>query len=319
VVATGELKDWEKVSMNKEQFARALARAKPLPLDNIGLARKILVSKVAKTKKVRFVGQIDDIEIETSFGRSKVRIYTPEGRGPFPVILYMHGGGFCVGDLNLCDNTCRLIATAAEAVLVSVDYRLAPEHKFPCALEECYRIAVWLLQNDTYLNIYNDRLVFAGDSAGGNLAAALSLLARERQEFSPAYQLLICPLLDQQTDHAAKIKNVALGSLSSERSHMFRHYYFRAEDDGSDPLLSPLLANDFSGLPATTLVTAELDPLTAEAQAYAQRLLSAGIKVKQHHYLGHVHDFVLYVGPLPEAAEAASLVGRDIAEHFSTF
>jgi acetyl esterase len=304
--------------MDKEQFAQMLAKSETLPLEDVVLARRILSTKVARARKVAFSGQIDNSEIVTPFGRSRVRIYTPAGRGPFPVILYMHGGGFCVGDLNLSDNTCRIIATNAEAVLVSVDYRLAPEHRFPQALEECYAIAVRLEQNTTSLNIESNRLVFAGDSAGGNLAAALCLLARERQEISPAYQLLICPLLDQLTEHSAKLSIQGDSTLAPENSSMnvFQRYYFRTEDTGDNPLLSPLLATSVASLPPATIVSAGLDPLAIEALDYGRRLKEAGITVKQRHYAGHVHDFVLFVGPLPEAATVAARIGRDIAEYF---
>lgn len=302
--------------MDKERFSRILAEAAPLPLDDIALARSILAGKIARARKVDFAGTIDDIEIHTAYGATRVRVYTPDGRGPFPVILYMHGGGFCLGNPDLCDSSCRIIAASAEAVLVSVDYLLAPEHKFPDALEECYAIAAWLQENDTHLNICSDHLVVAGDSAGGNLAAALCLLARDRQEFRPAYQLLICPLLDQQTDPATKIGAADVIRLPSENGRRFRSYYFRDEDDGVNPLLSPLLAANLTGLPPATIVSAGRDPLATEALTYGKRLLEAGVDVRQRHYEGHVHDFVLYVGPLKDAAEVAAQVGRDIAEHF---
>ena len=304
--------------MDKEKFAQAFANAKPLPVEDIVRTREIQNSKVRHAVKVHFPGTVDDVQIETDFGSSKVRIYTPEEPGPFPVILYMHGGGFCVGDPDLSDNACRIIARVATAVLVSVDYRLAPEHKFPTALEECYAIGTWLLDNDIALNIRADQLVIAGDSAGGNLAAALCLLARERKDFTPSYQALICPLLDQQTDHAKKIEPITEIILSTRNSRTFRGYYFRAEDDGSNPLLSPLLAADFSGLPPATIITAELDPLAAEALEYGERLKAAGVAVRQRHYDGLVHDFVMFVGPLDEAAEAAERIGWDIREFFSS-
>ena len=122
-----------------------------------------------------------------------MRIYSPAGRGPFPAILYMHGGGFSLGSPETSDNVCRIISATAKAVLVSVDYGLAPEHKFPFALEECYRVARWMLDNDIPLNIRSDQLAIAGDSAGGNLAVGVCLLARQRKEFQPRLSALALP------------------------------------------------------------------------------------------------------------------------------
>ena len=301
--------------MEKEKFVRAFQNARPLPVEDIEAARALEHSRSSRTSKVTYAGTIDNIITDTR-SETKVRIYSPAGRGPFPAILYMHGGGFSLGSPETSDNVCRIISATAKAVLVSVDYGLAPEHKFPFALEECYRVARWMLDNDIPLNIRSDQLAIAGDSAGGNLAVGVCLLARQRKEFQPAYQLLLCPLLDYRTDHADKISKIAEIMLTTKNSRTFRDYYLNELSEINHPLVSPLLADDFSALPPATIVTAELDPLAAEAIAYGEKLSAAGVTVKHHHYAGLIHDFVLFVGPLKEAAEAAKTVGEDLAERF---
>ncbi len=298
--------------MNKEKFLHAFLNAPPLPVEDIDKARSIMNAKVERAVKVPYDGTVDDIIADTGEYETRVRIYSPAGKGPFPAILFMHGGGFCLGTPQLSDNTCRLISAGARAVLVSVDYGLAPEHKFPFALEQCYQTALWLLDNDVPLNIRADQLAIAGDSAGGNLAAGVCLLARQRQDFIPVHQLLICPLLDYSLDHAEKLKGMQDVTLSDRNSLAFRNYYLNDPSEASHPLVSPLLTEDFRNLPAATIVTAGLDPLAAEATSYAERLSQAGVAVDHLHYEGMVHDFVLFVGPLEGAEEVACELGQRI-------
>ncbi|SDZ96901.1 acetyl esterase [Desulfuromusa kysingii] len=298
--------------MEKSKFIKAFLNAKPLPLDNITEARRLENARSSRSAKVPFPGHIDNVTADTAAGTTKVRIYTPAGIGPFPIILYMHGGGFSIGSPETTDNLCRVFAKTAKAVLVSVDYALAPEHKFPYALEECYRTALWILENDVALNIRADQLIIAGDSAGGNLAAGVCLLAGTRKDFSPIYQVLFCPSLDLQTEHQHKIKDVNDNLLTAENSRTFSHYYLQDPNDVSNPLVSPLLAEDLSNLPPTTIITAELDALAAEAIAYGKRLQATGIAVIHRHYLGQVHDFVLFVKSLDEAREAVEYSGHDL-------
>ncbi len=304
--------------MNKEKFLRAFLNTSPLPIEDIERARSIMNAKVERAVKVPYAGTIDDIIAETGDVETRVRIYSPTGRGPFPVILFMHGGGFCVGNPDLSDNTCRLISVSANAVLVSVDYGLAPEHKFPYALEQCYQTALWLLDNDVPLNIRTDQLAIAGDSAGGNLAAGVCLLARQRQDFFPVHQLLICPLLDYSVDHSEKLKSLQEVTLSDRNSRAFRNYYLNDPEEVTHPLVSPLLTEDVANLPAATIVTAGLDPLAAEAIRYAERLKQAGVAVNHLHYEGMVHDFVLFVGSLEGAEDVARELGTIVGKALRT-
>ena len=300
--------------MEKSKFIKAYLNAKPLPIENIIEARKLETSRSSRSAKVPFPGKIDNVIADTGRRATKVRIYTPTGNGPFPVVLYMHGGGFSIGSPETSDNLCRVIARAANAALISIDYALAPEHKFPYALEECYRVALWVMENDIALNVRADQLIIAGDSAGGNLAAGVCLLACTRNDFTPIYQALICPLLDLQTEHTLKIKDLEDSLLTAENCYTFSNYYLQSPTEVSNPLVSPLLAVNLSDLPPTTIITAELDPLAAEAIAYGKRLKDSGIVLTHRHYAGQVHDFLLFVKSLEEAREAAEHIGQDLAE-----
>lgn len=304
--------------MKKEKFVRAYLNAKPLPLEDIVAARRMESRRAAMAARVYFAGTIDNIEINTEAGRSKVKIYTPHGTGPFPVILYMHGGGFSIGSPDTSDNLCRTISENAEAVLISIDYRLAPENKFPMALEECYQVALWIIENDVALNIHSDQFVIAGDSAGGNLAAALCLMNRTRQKLEISQQVLICPMLDQLTPHQDKVTRMEDPLLTAENCQTFSRYYFNDPAEAENPLASPLLAEDVTDLPAAIIVTAELDPLAAEAIRYGEKLRQAGIAIVHRHYNGQVHDFPLFVKSLDDAKEVAETIGRHLAALFAS-
>ncbi len=303
--------------MNKEKFLKAFRNTSPLPIENIVLARKLIEDKTSRSTKAQYSGTVDDVLTDIASGKTRVRIYTPAGEGPFPAILFMHGGGFCLGSPNLSDNACRFISDTAEAALVSVDYALAPEHKFPFALEQCYQIALWLLENATHLNIRSEKLVVAGDSAGGNLAAGVCLLARQRLEFEPACQLLICPILDYRTPYSEKQKSIDEVALEDHYSVAFRDYYLNDLEDVNNPLVSPLFAEDIMELPPAIILTAGLDPLAPEAKRYGDRLRQAGIEVIHRHYKGVVHDFVMFSGLLDDASIAARQVGYDLRKILS--
>ena len=300
--------------MNKEKFLQAFLNTPPLPIEDIVRSRKLMEDKTTRGMKVPYSGTVDDVLIDIASGETRARIYVPTGAGPFPAILFMHGGGFCLGSPNLSDNACRIISDTGQAVLVSVDYALAPEHKFPYALEQCYQVALWVLDNAGPLNIRVEQLVVAGDSAGGNLAAGVCLLARQRQEFKPACQLLLSPLLDYRTPYTEKQKSIGHITLTDHYSIAFRDYYLNDLCEVNFPLVSPLRAEDMKDLPPAVIVTAGLDPLAAEAQRYGERLRKAGIPVKHRHYEGVVHDFVMFAGLLEDAAVAARQVGTDLRQ-----
>lgn len=237
------------------------------------------------------VGAVTDRNIVGADGDIAIRIYTPAGAGPWPLLMYFHGGGWVIGDLNSHDETCRQFCAAVEAVVVSVDYRLAPETKFPGPLEDCYSATHWATEHAAELNADAARLCVAGDSAGGNLAAAVCLLARERQAPAIRHQLLIYPVTDHACSTPSYRDNGEGYFLTAAMMRWFWGHYLADSGQARDPLASPLLA-DLTALPSATVITAEYDPLRDEGIAYAEALAAGGVPVAQRTYQGMIHGFV---------------------------
>jgi len=222
-----------------------------------------------------------------------IRIYTPKGGdGPFPIVAYFHGGGWVIGDLETHDHWCRAIASDVPAVVVAADYRLAPEHRFPAAAEDCYAAAKWVASNARALHGDPARLAVAGDSAGGNLSAAVAQMARDRGGPAIAFQLLLCPVTEHGYDTASYREN-AEGYLLTKSGMVWfwNHYLGDAEKHARDPRASPMAAKNLAGLPPAHVVTAEYDPLRDEGEAYAERLRAAGVPVTLQRYDGQIHNF----------------------------
>lgn len=237
------------------------------------------------------VAAVNNRGIPGPAGDIPVRIYTPQGRGPFPVLLYFHGGGWVVGNLDTHDAQCRALTNAAGCVVVSVDYRLAPEHKFPAAVEDCDAAVQWVAAHAETLHGDPARLAIGGDSAGGNLAAVVALRARDRGTPPLVLQLLVYPATDMHADTASHQEYAEGYLLTRDTIRWFRHHYLPPGADLSNPELSPLLALDLRGLPPALIVTAEFDPLRDEGEAYAARLRKARIPVELRRYDGMIHGF----------------------------
>ena len=201
-----------------------------------------------------------------------VRIYTPTGAGPFPILVWFHGGGWVVGDLDSADATARHLAVGAGCVVVSVDYRLAPETKFPGPADDCYAATQWAVQHASQINGDPERIAVGGDSAGGNLAAAVSLMARDRRGPSLAFQLLVYPVTHcNYTTNS--YQSFAEGYMLTRASmQWYWNHYLQDAADAHNPYAAPLVAGDLSGLPPALVITAECVPLCGEGAAYAQRL-----------------------------------------------
>lgn len=221
------------------------------------------------------------------------RVYTPEGGdGPFPGVVYFHGGGWVIGDLETHDHLCRAMAKGSGAVVVSVDYRLAPEVRFPAAAEDCYAATRWVAAHGAELRIDPARLAVAGDSAGGNLAAVVAQMARDRGEPRLVFQLLLCPVTDYGFDTASYRENADGYLLTKNAMAWFWHHYLSDPAvEGRDPRASPMRAESLAGLPPAHVVTAEYDPLRDDGEAYAARLREAGVPVTHQRYDGQIHNF----------------------------
>lgn len=221
-----------------------------------------------------------------------IRIYQPKNEDHLPIILFFHGGGFVLRNQNSYDKVCRRIARDTEAIVISVDYRLAPEHKYPKAVYDCYDATKWAYENAALIGGKADTLVVMGDSAGGNLAAAVSLMSRDLNGPAIQHQVLIYPATDARLILPSIEKYGHGFLLTKSMIRWFVNHYIRTEDDIYEPYLSVLLARDLSNLPPALIITAEYDPLIDEGLAYAKRLKKAGVMVQYSEYKGLIHAFM---------------------------
>jgi acetyl esterase len=219
-----------------------------------------------------------------------VRVYRPQSERPLPVVVYFHGGGWVIGDITTHDTTCQRLAAGVPAVVVSVDYRLAPEHRFPAAVDDCEAATSWVSAHAAELGGDPARLAVAGDSAGGNLAAVISRRARDAGGPPIAFQLLVYPGTDMTRSLPSHTENGTGYLLDGETMTWFLENYM-ADADPEHPDASPLFVEDLSGLPPAFVLTAEFDPLRDEGEAYADRLRAAGVPVTTSRYDGMIHGF----------------------------
>ena len=237
--------------------------------------------------------EVFDLAIPTEERDVPVRVYRPEGAtGPRPVILYMHGGGFMLGDLDSSDGIAWGFAQGTGAVVVSVDYRLTPEHPYPAAFNDCYGVLAWIAENPDELGIDAGRIAVAGDSAGGNLGAAVSLAARDRGGPRIAAQALIYPGTGLDQDAPSYLENADGPGLTTESTKKYRDLYLPGNRDTDDPYARPVMATDHSGLPPAWIHSAEVDPIRDDGRVYASKLALAGTQVTYREARGMIHGFM---------------------------
>lgn len=246
---------------------------------------------------------IEDLEVPAAGGRQLARIYRADVEQSSPTMLFIHGGGFVVGDIESYDLTARTIAERTATTVISVEYGLAPEHPYPEGLKDVLAIAGWTLENIEKLGGDRSRTIIAGDSAGGNLAAvAAQQLRQEPSGF--AGQVLLYPVVDFANTYPSRTAHSSGPVLTEEAAQWFAELYAPPEDDLANPLLSPLLSEDLSGLPPTVIATAEYDVLRDEGIEYAMRLQGSDVQITHLHYETLPHGFFGF-GPLSEAADRA--------------
>jgi acetyl esterase len=295
----------------------AAADPPPPPLDQISpsVVRETFNRRLATVDgPAEPVAKIEDREIPGPGGPIPVRVYTPEGQGPFPVLVYFRGGGWVAGTPETHDGVCRALANAADCVVVGVSYRLAPEHKFPAAPEDCYAATRWVAENASAIEGDATRVAVGGDSAGGGLAAVVALMARDRGGPSLVYQLIVYPVTNYDLTTPSYLEEACNApGMGSSRDTMiyFWSQYLNDDADGRNPYASPLLAEDLSGLPPALVITAQYDVLRDEGQAYAARLHKAGVPVTVSNYESSRHGFFSagtlsdYTKPAREEAASA--------------
>jgi acetyl esterase len=251
-------------------------------------------------------------------GDIPIRIYVPRGAKPMPGLVYFHGGGWLRGSLQTHDVLCRALADDGSCVVVSVDYRMAPEHKFPAAVDDALAATRWVAEHADQLGIDAGRLAVGGDSAGGNLAAAVSLLARDAGQPRLAYQVLIYPVTDYNFETPSYLANGDGYMLTRSAMQYYWQQYLRDESDASDQRASPLRARDVAGVPPALVITAEFDPLLDEGRAYADRLRAAGVEVTYSEYAGMIHGFVSSAGVIERGQDAVAEAAGALRAAFST-
>jgi acetyl esterase len=260
------------------------------------------------------VGEVRDILVPGPAGELPVRVYHPEPGTALPLLVYFHGGGWVVGNIEVVDKPCRALANASRCVVASTQYRLSPETKFPGPAEDCYAATSWLAEHAGELGADPAKVGVGGDSAGGNLAAAVALMARDRGGPRLAYQLLIYPVTaPARGTRFASYRDNADGYLLTRGSmEWFWDHYLRSPEDEKSPYAAPLHASDLSGLPPAMVVTAEFDPLRDEGRAYAERLQEAGVTVNARAYPGVIHGFFWMAGVLGDGRALVAEMGEEL-------
>lgn len=292
----------------------AEARMQPTPADAV---KAVLVSQ-GKPTTPESVASVVDKSIDGPGGPIAVRIYTPEGDGPFPVIVYYHGGGWVIADLDVYDATPRAMANAAEAIVVSSHYRQAPENKFPAAHEDAFAAYEWTLQNAEQLNGDLERVAVMGESAGGNLAASVSIMARQQNVQMPVHQVLVYPIAGYDMETESYRENADAKPLNRDGMKWFFDQYLNSPADGAHPMISLTREENFDMLPSTTVITAEIDPLRSEGKAYADKLEEGGVDVRYENYNNVTHEFFGMAAVVDEAKEAQAFAAEGLKDAFES-
>lgn len=250
-----------------------------------------------------------DLSFDGPAGQQWIRVYRPQSDRPLPVLLYFFGGGWVVGSLSTPDSICRALASMVPCVVVSVGYRLAPEHPFPAAIDDCYGAVKWVAEHAGEFGADGGRIAVAGDSSGGNLAAVMALMARDDDHGPPicAQVLVYSPFLNDATTESMRANTDPM-FFNAYSSAWFWDHYLADPADGESPYASPLKASDHSGLPAALVMTAAFCPLHDEGEAYAGALTRAGVPVEYHRYPNLPHGFLAVASMLDTARDALGLI-----------
>ena len=255
---------------------------------------------------------IETLEIPGVQGNITTWVYKPSAKENLPMLVFYHGGGFVIGSLESHDTVCRSLCVEAQCIVVAVEYRLAPENKYPAALEDAWSATEWVADNANLLGGDPARLAIGGDSAGGCLAATVALIAKESGGPKISKQLLIYPCTDMTRRYESHRTFGEGYRLTSDLIEWFYNHYFSEEDDVESWKASPLNSTKLEGLPPTFLISAGFDPLQDEAEAYADKLMRAGVSTKHSHYEGMLHGFITMPGVMDKAKEALTECAQEL-------
>jgi acetyl esterase/lipase len=288
------------------------ARKQPGPADAV----KKLMDKQDK-KGPEKVFKVEDIDIKLSNGDVSGRVYRPEGDGPFPVILYIHGGGWVIGSLDAYDATPRALSNATNALVISTHYRLAPEHKFPAAHEDTFGAYQWTLENAGRWGGDAKRIAVVGESAGGNLAASVSVMAQSKGMQMPVHQVLVYPVASTSMDTPSYRENALAKPLNAMMMKWFFDHTLSKPEDWKNHQINLLEAKSLAGLPSTTIITAEIDPLRSDGELLAAKLRKDGVPVSYRNYEGVTHEFFGMGAVVDKAREAVGFAAENLKEAFA--
>jgi len=296
-------------------LADQLRAALPLPMHRLGVAALRASLNSSAQPPVQHLPLVEDVAIARPGGAVPVRIYRPALARRLPVLMYMHGGGWSIGTLDGVDDMCRAIAARADCAVVSVDYRLAPEHKFPAGLDDCTYVFRWL-QEDAHdqPGLDNTRIAVGGDSAGANLALGVSMRAREASWTPPVFQLLAYPATDTSFERPSWTEFADGPLLTTEDAKWFYGLYVEDPSQLLDPLVAPLRASSLAGLPPTHVITAHADPGRDDAEALATRLRSEGVPTTSIRYTGVFHGFFPEWRVLAQSRKAVDEAARRLRQ-----
>lgn len=255
-------------------------------------------------------------DINVTGGKIHLRMYTPKsGNGPFPVIVYYHGGGFVIADLDVYNASAQGLAEQTGSVVVSVAYRLAPENKFPTAHNDAFEAYQWVVKNATNIKGDPKKIAVAGESAGGNLAANVSIMARDKKITLPVHQLLVYPIAQSDMNTKSYTQYAQAKPLNKPMMAWFTKHYLNNMNEAKDPRISLVNAN-LNGLPPTTIITAQIDPLNEDGKMLADKLAAAGVKVQSKNYDGVTHEFFGMAVIVPQAKEAQAYAAEQLKAAF---
>lgn len=293
------------------ELSPAEARKQPSPADAV---TKLMKDQHKSPEKL---GEIDNIEIKLSTGNVDGRVYKPEGDGPYPVILYIHGGGWVLADLDTYDATPRALAKATNALVISTDYRHAPEHKFPAAHQDVFGAYQWTLENAGKWGGDTKRVAVVGESAGGNMAISLAIMAQAKGMQMPVHQVLVYPVATTTMTSESYAQHALAAPLNAAMMKWFFEHTLANKEDWTNHEIDILDAKTLKGLPSTTIITADIDPLRSDGELLAKKLEMDGVPVAFKNYEGVTHEFFGMGAVVDTANEAVNFAADNLKKAFA--